>query len=144
MQYLMGTTPYHGVAGQFEELDCLVGQGPAGGLLRLDKIVLLSEPTDLRAGMDRLRTKAIQQFGQVEPHEAYLFMNRSMNRSQSLLKLLVHDAMGTWLCTRRLHEGRFHRAEVHAHPQLTAQALQVLSWGLPWQRLGKGSIYRCS
>ncbi|WP_432787154.1 hypothetical protein AAEX37_01245 [Oligella sp. MSHR50489EDL] len=140
MQYLMGTTPYHGVAGQFDALDCLVGQCPTGGLLRLDKIVLLSEPTDLRAGMDSLRTKAIQRFGQVAPHEAYLFMNRS----QSLLKLLVHDAPGTWLCTRRLHEGRFHRAEVHEHPQLTAQALQALSRGLPWQRLGEGSIYRCS
>ncbi|SUA64788.1 Uncharacterised protein [Oligella urethralis] len=40
-------------------------QEQASSLLALDKIIPVSEATDLRAGMDTLRTKAIQRFGQV-------------------------------------------------------------------------------
>ena len=115
-------------------------QSELSGLLRVDRIVLVSDVADLRAGMDTLRTKAIQTFGQVAPHEAYVFMNRS----QSLLKLVVHDAMGSWLCTRRLHEGRFYGAGSQIHPQLTADQFLALTWGLPWQRLGEASIFRYS
>lgn len=115
-------------------------QEQASSLLALDKIILISETTDLRAGMDTLRTKAIQGFGQVAPHEAYVFMNRT----HTLLKLVTHDAMGSWLCTRRLHEGRFHGTDSQINPELTAEQLQALSWGLPWHRLGEASIYRYS
>ena len=113
-------------------------QEQASSLLALDKIIPVSEATDLRAGMDTLRTKAIQRFGQVAPHEAYVFMNRT----HTLLKLLMHDAMGSWLCVRRLHEGRFHGAGSRMNPVLSAEQLQALALGLPWHRLGEAGIYR--
>ncbi|WP_070471048.1 IS66 family insertion sequence element accessory protein TnpB, partial [Oligella sp. HMSC09E12] len=83
-------------------------------------------------------TKAIQCFGQVAPHEAYVFMNRT----HTLLKLLMHDALGSWLCVRRLHEGRFHGAGSRMNPALSAEQLQALALGLPWHRLGEAGIYR--
>ena len=116
----------------------MLGQSESGALLRLDRIVLVSEVTDLRAGMDTLRTKAIQLAGQVGPHEAYVFMNRT----HSLLKLVVHDGMGSWLCTRRLHEGRFHGTTgLQSNPALTTEQFQALTMGLPWHRLGEASIF---
>ncbi|NLJ52244.1 MAG: hypothetical protein GX342_08835 [Alcaligenaceae bacterium] len=43
-------------------------QSEASSVLTLDKVVLVSQATDLRAGMDTLRTKAIQFVGQVGPY----------------------------------------------------------------------------
>lgn len=40
---------------------------------------------------DGLQTKAIQLAGAVGPHQAHVFLNRN----QHLLKLVMHDAMGT-------------------------------------------------
>ena len=112
--------------------------GGVSSLLHLNHIVLVSEATDLRAGMDTLGTKAIQLAGEVSPHEAYVFLNRT----QTLLKLVVHDAMGTWLCTRRLHEGRFRGAGSQINPEVSAEQLHALALGLPWQRLGEAGIFR--
>ena len=113
-------------------------QGGSSGLLHFNQIVLVSEATDLRAGMDTLRTKAIQLAGEVAPHEGYVFLNRH----HTLLKLVVHDAMGTWLCTRRLHEGRFRGADSQMNPQFSTEQLHALTLGLPWQRLGEAGIFR--
>ena len=114
-------------------------RGGSSGLLHFNQIVLISEATDLRAGMDTLHTKAIQLAGEVAPHEGYVFLNRN----HTLLKLVVHDAMGTWLCTRRLHEGRFRGTDSHVmNPQLSTEQLQALTLGLPWQRLGEAGIFR--
>ena len=113
-------------------------QGGASSLFHFNQIVLVSEATDLRAGMDTLRTKAIQLAGEVAPHEAYVFLNRN----HTLLKLVVHDAMGTWLCTRRLHEGGFRGADSQINPHLRTEQLQALALGLPWQRLGEAGIFR--
>lgn len=115
-------------------------QSEASSVLTLDKVVLVSQATDLRAGMDTLRTKAIQLVGQVGPHEGYIFMNRT----QTLLKMVVHDAMGTWLCTRRLHEGSFHGTAVQSNPRLSAEQLHALVLGLPWHRIGEASVFRYS
>lgn len=114
-------------------------RGGSSGLLHFNQIVLISEATDLRAGMDTLHTKAIQLAGEVAPHEGYVFLNRN----HTLLKLVVHDAMGTWLCTRRLHEGRFRGTDSHVmNPHLSTEQLQALTLGLPWQRLGEAGIFR--
>ena len=53
-----------------------------------------------------------------------------MNRTHTLFKLVMHDVMDTWLCTRRLHEGRFHDPGVFVNQQLTAKQFQTLSYGL--------------
>ena len=112
--------------------------GPSN-LVSLQGIALASTPVDMRAGMDTLMAKAIQQFGQVIPHLAYLFTNRSHNR----LKLIVHDGFGLWLCSRRLHKGSFKWNESEAGNQLLSQEqLSALLLGLPWQGLGEASIYR--
>lgn len=50
----------------------LSSQRQIPSVLTLDKVVLMSQATDLRAGMDTLRTKAIQLVGQVGPHEGYI------------------------------------------------------------------------
>ena len=118
----------------------LANQRQIPSVLTLDKVVLMSQATDLRAGMDTLRTKAIQAVAQVGPHEGYIFMNRT----QTLLKMVVHDAMGTWLCTRRLHEGSFHGTGVQCNPQLSADQLHALVLGLPWHRVGEASVFRYS
>ena len=118
----------------------LANQRQIPSVLTLDKVVLMSQATDLRAGMDTLRTKAIQAVAQVGPHEGYIFMNRT----QTLLKMVVHDAMGTWLCTRRLHEGSFHGTGVQCNPQLSAEQLHALVLGLPWHRVGEASVFRYS
>ena len=140
MQYLMDIDREQRSGVEGGMVDHLPRQDPSPHLLTLDKIVLVSDVTDLRAGLDTLRTKAIQTFGHVAPHEAYIFMNRS----QSLFKLVVHDVMGSWLCTRRLHEGRFHGTGVHTDPQLTADQFKALAFGLPWHRLGEASVFRYS
>ena len=60
-------------------------------------------PLDMRAGMDAALARVITVFGAAQPHHAYLFANRRANR----MKVLVHDGIGIWLASRRLHQGRF-------------------------------------
>lgn len=137
MHYL-GKDVFHQPVTQGESPLFVPGQGHSSSLIALEKIVLVSEATDLRAGMDTLRTKAIRLSGEVAPHEGYVFLNRN----HTLLKLVVHDAMGTWLCTRRLHEGSFRGAGSQINPHLSAEQLHALALGLPWQRLGEAGIFR--
>ena len=79
--------------------------------------------------------RVVKVFGEARAHHAYLFTNKRTNR----IKVLVHDGYGLWLCARRLHRGSF----VWANPQagqtmsLTAEQLQALIVGLPWQRLNE-------
>lgn len=111
----------------------------SSGLIHLQAISLVSEPTDMRAGMDTLMTKAVQQFGQMMPHHAYLFSNRTHNR----LKLIVHDGFGLWLCSRRLNKNCFKWSEAdRGNLSLQPDQLQALLLGLPWQQLGEAGIYR--
>ena len=108
-------------------------------LIALQGVALASAPVDMRAGMDTLMTKAIQQFGHVLPHHAYVFTNRTHNR----LKLIVHDGFGIWLCSRRLHKSSFKWSDSEAGNQILSQEqLSALLLGLPWQGLGEASIYR--
>lgn len=54
------------------------------------------------------------------------------------MKVLVHDGLGLWLCSRRLEQGKFHWAQVYQGEiiNLSAEQLQALIQGLPWQRIG--------
>lgn len=58
------------------------------------------------------------------------------------MKVLVHDGIGVWLAARRLNKGRFVWPGDGAPAQLslTAEQLQALVVGLPWQRLGKDGV----
>ncbi|HCG6132304.1 IS66 family insertion sequence element accessory protein TnpB [Vibrio parahaemolyticus] len=104
-------------------------------MIRIDHIWLSTEPLDMRAGPDTCLARVVKVFGQAEPHQAYVFLNKRGNR----MKVLVHDGFGLWLAARRLHQGRFIPAQVwQKHPLvLSAAQLNALTVGLPWYQVGK-------
>ena len=98
------------------------------------------EPLDMRSGTDAALMRVVSVFGYARAHHAYLFANRRANR----MKVLVHDGFGIWLCARRLHRGGFVWGEVHrgATLALSAEQLDALVVGLPWQRLDELATIR--
>ena len=114
-------------------------------MIRIDSLWLSVEPTDMRAGAERLLATVVQVFGSAQAHHGYLFANARTTR----IKLLVHDGFGVWCATRRLHAGRFvwHLPEAGSTApalQLSTQQFEALVLGLPWQRLGElATIRRC-
>jgi transposase len=76
----------------------------AGKATATDKLFLITEPVDMRLGIDGL-SAAIQTRLATSPCAGgiYIFMNARGNR----LKLLLWDGTGVWLALRRLHKGRF-------------------------------------
>ena len=112
-------------------------------MIRVDAVWLAVEPLDIRAGADTALGRVVRVFGAAHPHHAYLFANRRANR----LKVLVHDGIGIWLCTRRLHQSRFLWASTGLGTTsiamaMTREQLDALVLGLPWQRLGEASVVR--
>ena len=107
-------------------------------MIRIEAIWLASAPLDMRAGADSALARVVKVFGEARPHHAYLFANARANR----MKVLVHDGIGIWLCARRLHQGRFHWADVRLGTQrsLSREQLDTLVLGLPWQRLGEAGV----
>ncbi len=72
-------------------------------MIRIDAVWLAVEPLDMRAGLNTALGRVVKVFGEARAHHAYLFANRRAN----LMKVLVHDGIGIWLCARRLHQGTF-------------------------------------
>lgn len=107
-------------------------------MIRIDEIWLATEPMDMRAGPDTALARVVKVFGEARPHAAYLFANKRGNR----MKVLIHDGLGIWLCSRRLHQGRFSWTETWRGDRiaLTPEQLQALVQGLPWQRMGDAGI----
>jgi hypothetical protein len=68
-------------------------------VIRVDAVRLAVEPRDLRIGMESALARVVAVFGAAQPHHAYSFTNRRVNR----IKVLVHDGFGPWLAMRRLH-----------------------------------------
>jgi transposase len=106
-------------------------------MIRIDAIWMATQALDMRAGVDTALARVVQVFGAAHPHHAYLFANHRANR----MKVLVHDGLGVWLAARRLNQGKF----VWGHPlgnsvPLSAEQLQALVVGLPWQRLGAAGV----
>ncbi len=104
-------------------------------MIRIDAVWLAVEPTDMRAGADRLLASVVQVFGAAQAHHGYLFANARSTR----IKLLVHDGFGVWCTARRLNKGSFEwprGAAASAAPiALTTDHFNALVLGLPWQRL---------
>lgn len=94
---------------------------------------LATEPLDMRSGPDSALARVVKVFGEAKPYHAYLFANKRGNR----IKILVHDGLGIWLCSRRLNQGKFHWAELWKGDSifLTEKQCQALVQGLPWQRI---------
>jgi transposase len=105
----------------------------AAAVIRVEAVWLAVEPLDLRIGMESALARVVGVFGAAQPHHAYLFTNRRVNR----IKVLVHDGFGLWLVVRRLHQGRFlWAASGSRRIELTREQFDALVLGLPWQRLG--------
>lgn len=106
--------------------------------LRIDTIWLATAPLDMRAGIDSALARVVAVFGAAHPHCAYLFANKRATR----IKVLMHDGLGIWLATRRLHAGRFVWATdtQDPHLRLSHEQLSALVLGLPWQRMGTAGI----
>lgn len=106
--------------------------------LRIDTIWLATAPLDMRAGIDSALARVVAVFGAAHPHCAYVFANKRATR----IKVLLHDGLGIWLATRRLHEGGFVWAtdKHHPHVRLSHEQLSALVLGLPWQRMGPAGI----
>ena len=103
------------------------------GGTRLDIFWLAGAAVDFRCGADRLLTHVRERLGH-NPLDgsAYVFRNRRSNR----IKVLVVDAQGVWLATRRLHEGRFVWARgLESLTSLTRAQFRWLCAGVNWQRL---------
>lgn len=113
----------------------MVGRAAAvgRGMLTPTGWFLATAPIDLRCGVDRLLVCVQSLFG----HDAfaggaYVFRNRSATR----IRVLLADATGVWLCTRRLQSGRF--VWPRAGEALCTLSAAQFSWlcaGVDWQRL---------
>lgn len=106
--------------------------------LHIDTIWLATAPLDMRSGIDSALARVVAVFGAAHPHCVYLFANKRANR----IKLLMHDGLGIWLATRRLHAGGFWLATATQEPHLSLshEQLSALVLGLPWQRMGPAGI----
>jgi transposase len=109
-------------------------------VIRIDAVWLAVEPMDMRVGTETALARVVRVFGEARAHHAYLFTNRRTNR----LKLLLHDGIGIWLCSRRLHQGRFIWASAGSELRLTIthEQLHALVIGLPWCRIGTNATIR--
>ena len=70
------------------------------------------------------------------------------NNAGTRLKVLIHDGLGIWLCTRALDDSKFHglgeRLMRHHSPPnpttgltISHEQFNALIRGLPWHNLGK-------
>lgn len=106
-------------------------------MIRVDTLWLAVEPMDMRAGIDTALARVVNVFGAAQPHHAYLFANRRANR----IKVLVHDGIGIWLASRRLHQGKFiWSTQTDKIASLSRAQFDALVLGLPWQRVGGHGI----
>ena len=53
------------------------------------------------------------------------------------MKVLIHDGLGVWLCSRRLDQGKFHWESIQRGDKvaLNTEQLQALIQGLGWYKL---------
>jgi transposase len=93
-------------------------------------VFVMHEPVNFRKGIDGMAAIAREVLGK-EPMSGAFFVFR--NRGRHMLRILVYDGGGFWLCTRRLSKGRFSTwptgdGTTSCSP-LLARELQVLLWG---------------
>ena len=113
-------------------------------LIHPQQIWLSTTPMDMRCGSNKLHAFILQHHPGIRPHCAYLFYNKTGTG----LKILIHDGLGIWLCTRALDDGRFYGLgerlmRHHSAPNPTTgltishKQFNALVSGLPWHNLGK-------
>ena len=113
-------------------------------LIHPQQIWLSTAPMDMRSGSNKLLAFILQHHPGIRPNCAYLFYNKTGTR----LKVLIHDGLGIWLCTRTLDDSKFHglgeRLMRHHSPTNPTTGLTIshkqfngLVSGLPWHNLSK-------
>jgi transposase len=94
------------------------------------RILLYTQPTDMRKGFDSLAALVQQELG-ADPLSGHLFVFRS--RRGNRVKLLLWDRDGYLLIYKRLEQGSFRFPAVAAGQrsvQVSAQDLSLLLWGI--------------
>lgn len=91
------------------------------------RVFLAVEPADFRKGIDGLNALCRQRIGE-DPLDGALFVFR--NRRGTSLKILCYDGQGSWLCQKRLSQGRlaWWPCSAQASERLSARELQILLW----------------
>lgn len=87
------------------------------------RVLIATEPTDFRKGIDSLAAVCRARLGQ-DPFSGALFVFR--NRRATAIKILAYDGHGFWLCLRRFSYGRL-RFWPKAHEPLSELAAQELA-----------------
>lgn len=91
------------------------------------KIYLAVEPVDFRKHIDGLSGLCRQVLKQ-DPLSGAVFVFRNKNRQ--MIRVLVFDGQGQWLCTKRFSQGKLNwwPQSDQAIFSLSARQLQVLLW----------------
>ena len=103
-------------------------------LINPQQIWLSTTPMDMRSGSNKLLAFILQHHPGIRPNCAYLFYNKTGTR----LKVLIHDGLGIWLCTRTLDDGKFHglgerlMRDITAHPTQPQDSPSAMSNLTPW------------
>ena len=94
------------------------------------RILLYTQPTDMRKGFDSLAAVVREQLGE-DPLSGHLFVFRS--RRGDRVKLLLWDRDGYCLVYKRLEQGTFRFPVVAAdtlRAEVSHQELALLLWGI--------------
>lgn len=86
------------------------------------KIMIATAPADFRAGIDGFVARCQQQLEQ-NPRSGTLFA--FINRARTMIRILVYEHNGYWLCTKRLSKGRYQNWPQGEQPLCAIQAQQL-------------------
>jgi transposase len=102
--------------------------------MHLPQVWLAVEAVDMRVGADGLALRVQAMLGR-SPCDGAAYAFR--NKRSTLIKLVIWDGNGVWLCVRRLHHGTFVWPALDAKECILTQAQwQWLTDGVDWRRMG--------
>lgn len=114
----------------------MISPGPA------TRIFVATTPTDMRRGFNGLSELVRFELGE-DPLSGHLFL--FSNKRRTLLKILVWDSSGYWVCGKRLEAGTFSWPALRpgeAKVRVTAEELAMLLGGLDWTATRPRSWWR--
>lgn len=82
-------------------------------------ILLATEPADFRSGIDGLAARCQHQLNR-DPRSGTMFV--FINRRTTMIRVLVYEQNGYWLCTKRISSGHFRGWPRSSQPLSTLQA----------------------
>ena len=105
------------------------------------RIFVATEPVDFRKGLDGLAAVCRRVLGD-NPLSGALYVFR--NRAGPTRKILCYDGQGSWVCTKRLSQGRFPwwPQGADASARLAARELWILLWNGNPQQAGMADDWK--